>query len=83
MPCAAYKSFEFVFRRFHHAWRRFGGAEETLRRAELRLRSHAVQLGFQVIPAANGMRLATCWKDWLRGMDLNQRPLGYEFAGHW
>jgi transposase len=28
--------------------------EETLRRAELRLRRHAPQLGFQVIPAANG-----------------------------
>jgi hypothetical protein len=23
-------------------------------------------------------RLATCGKDWLRGMDLNHRPLGYE-----
>jgi hypothetical protein len=21
---------------------------------------------------------ATAWKDWLRGMDLNHRPLGYE-----
>jgi transposase len=28
--------------------------EDTLRRAELRLRKHAAQLGFQVIPAANG-----------------------------
>jgi hypothetical protein len=28
--------------------------EETLRRAELRLRKHAAKLGFQVIPAANG-----------------------------
>jgi transposase len=28
--------------------------EESLRRAELRLRRHAAQLGFKVIPAANG-----------------------------
>ena len=28
--------------------------EDTLRRAELRLRKHAAKLGFQVIPAANG-----------------------------
>jgi hypothetical protein len=33
---------------FHHC------EEDTLRRAELRLRKHAAKLGFQVIPAANG-----------------------------
>jgi len=24
----------------------------------------------------------SCWQDWLRGLDLNQRPLGYEFLNH-